>query len=409
MSRGCSPRAGYVPGIALGVLVSCTGDVWIELLPRPTEELPSASADGGPGPEPEPAAGGLVRLDARELEALRSSACVSWKADSEPEPAALMLIIDTSGSMSLPDPSSTVGATKWEATRSALEQAITPLPRSLELGILYYPGVEGTPSNVPRDASACVAVDAMIPPATLGDAGSAQRARIQTSLDAIEPRGGTPTHDAYLVALAELRRAALPGREYLVLITDGQPTYSEGCVGSGRVDDPVDESPIIEEVRAAHATGIRTFVIGSPGSEETPHGALDARPWLSRAAEAGGTAPPECQNEGPAYCHFDMVEHPDFGEGLRRTLEEIADRVIECDFPLPEPPPGRRLDTDQTHVVYTSSDGASFLVLESPSSPCQHGWHYDSDGQRLQLCPETCDLVQADGGGVLELLFRCRE
>src|SRR5688572_9440293 len=100
-------------------------------------------------------------------------------------------------------------------------------------------------------------------------------------------------------------------QKFMLLITDGAPTMSEGCNGgdgdNGQVQDMPTE-PIIAEIAGAYAQGIRTFLIGSPGSEESAEETGgDMRPWLSRAAVESGTDEAGCAVDGPNFCHMDMT------------------------------------------------------------------------------------------------------
>ena len=384
------------------VASACTADVHVTLLDRSGPDgslvVDSFAPDGSYSP-----------LSDERLEDLRNRACTGWSLARQADPATIMLVVDVSGSMNRPDPSAGSPVSKWQVVRPALLDAAVTLPASLGAGVLYYPNMPTWTNSYPIDPSACVNVGAVIPVERLGGVDSAQRRRIQASLHGTEPleAGGTPTHDAYVVALDELRQTDLEGDRFMLLMTDGQPTLSRGCVGTGMTGAPVDVTPIIEEIQRARETGIGTFVIGSPGSELTPTVGEDARPWLSFAAEAGGTARPGCSHDGPEYCHFDMVSEPDFGAGLRAALGEIAGRIVDCDFELPSPPPGEELVLDQVNVVYTSHNGDSFLVLQDGGLPCSEGWRYSADGRRIELCERTCELVQNELGARLELLFGC--
>ena len=136
----------------------------------------------------------------------------------------------------------------------------------------------------------------MIPIAQLGAQGSGQRDRLDESLDDAQTNGYTPTHDAYKYALENgLQPFESQANKFMLLITDGSPTMALQCIGEssgggGRVQDAPTQ-PIVDEIARAKAAGVRTFIIGSPGSEESSSGmGGDKRPWLSEAAQAGGTA-----------------------------------------------------------------------------------------------------------------------
>jgi hypothetical protein len=322
-----------------------------------------------------------------------------------------MMVIDVSGSMTFADPTSNAMVSKWGVERPVLSSTIDGFPPSFGIGVLYYPNKPTPPSTTMRPPSACINVGAMIGVDYLGMKGSRQRYAIQQSLAITEPttQEGTPTLDAYMVALQELGTVTLGGSRNIVLITDGQPTFAEGCVGTGDFDVPVDETPIIDAISQAKRAGISTFVIGSPGSEQGYMTGVDARPWLSRAAQAGGTARPGCSNDGPKYCHLDMVEEPNFGAGLTAALDTIGGSVGRCGVSLPAAPPNRRLDPNQVNIILTTGDGRETLVPHDESSACAsgEGWQYSSDRGRITLCAETCQRLRADEGAQIEVLAGC--
>jgi hypothetical protein len=247
--------------------------------------------------------------------------------------------------------------------------------------------------------------------ARLGAEGSEQRTRIEVALTNTEPSHdfGTPTHDAYNFAVAELERTVVPrDQRYVLLITDGQPTFLENCIGSGLITEPVDETPIINAIAAARSEGIGTFVIGAPGSEVTASAGVDARPWLSRAAEAGGTARDGCQHTGnPYYCHFDMVEELEFGVGLRNALTQIVGAILPCSYLVPIPPPGQQFDPDLVNVVLIPAGAEPLLAVQSRQADCAEGWRFSADGREIELCGATCSTVQADPHTQIELFFGC--
>lgn len=349
--------------------------------------------------------GRSIPLSAEELEALRNDACTGWRAEAEPDVAALQLVVDTSGSMGRDAPGS--NRSKWAITRDALQEAIDGLPASTSIGMLFYPDRGNvSSSNQPRDPDVCVNTDGAIPMDLLGQANSMHRERINRALSRIDPEGGTPTHDAYRFALQSVLDDPPQAALFMLVITDGQPTYSQGCVGTGRIEDPVDEQPIIDEIAGANADGIGTFVIGSPGSEDNAATGDDARPWLSEAATEGGTAADGCSNSGPNFCHFDMTEEPDFGAALSDALANIAGQIVQCTYDLPPAPDGQTIDTGLVNVIYESSDEAA-LITRNTSDTCDVGWDYGDGESQIVLCPDTCNAIKADPQSRVELLFGC--
>jgi von Willebrand factor type A domain-containing protein len=315
--------------------------------------------------------------------------CAGQTAGAESLPAVLELLVDTSGSMD-EDAPGTRGS-KWDVTRRAMLDAIAAMPPETSVGVTFYP-------NVPNDNDTCFDRQSAVAIDVLGVAAAPQRQAVSRAFQRQAPQGGTPTHDAYRYAISQVLEAGGASR-YIVLITDGVPTYSVGCVGTGRQQDPVDPTPLIAEAAAALTQGIRTFVIGSPGSE-------GARDSLSRMAEAGGTAAAGCSHAGPAFCHFDMTRERDLAAGLGAALDAISSQALSCQYELPRAPAGEVLDPTKVNVLFTPRGGAQELIGQTLDPSCSAGWRYSQDFSQIQLCAATCELVKSSDGA-LSLEFGC--
>lgn len=331
----------------------------------------------------------------------KDDACATSSDSTQALPPIVQLVIDTSGSMdwppgwapTSPDDSKPPGATKWEITRDTLLAAVSSLAGDVALGVNFYP-------NVQQEGETCLLNEVAAPIALLGDTGSDARAGWEQAATDVVPVGATPTHGAYLFGLVQLAATKLPGNQVVLLITDGTPTCTIDCVCT-EDNVPVDSQPLIEEAAQAFASGVRTFVIGSPGSEQT-------RDVLSRLASEGGTAPDDCSDDGPTYCHFDMTTEPDLATGLKRALDEISTNVRSCEYPIPAPPAGQALDPSLVNVLYTPSGSDAETIGRDPSTAdCSEGWQYSSDGKSIVLCGAVCERVRADGDGTVEVLFGC--
>ncbi len=382
------------PGEACGDDLLCSEDH--RCVPREKYLL-----DGGP-PSYQ---GGMVDLPEGGLPELLDGACATWESRSEPLPTSLMLIVDVSGSM---DEWAPGGDTRWEVTHRALEWALEALPGTTEVGMLLFPNQRTYAELEPQPSSECVNVEEMVPIAPLDSGRSRQRELLEDAMRYAWVDSQTPTHDAYVIAREELERSAPAGNRHLLLITDGQPTLSLGCVMTSY--GVADVEPIIDEIRWARQAGTRTFVIGSPGSEEVEFGdpfAGDPRTWLSQAATAGGTDKEFCSHAGPTFCHFDMVDEPDFSVALGEALAEITGQILPCDYALPEPDHDRQIDPATVNVVWSPGDDTQKLFLRNDSDDCQEGWRYIDGGSRIELCPHSCARVQADHDSEVTLIFGC--
>ena len=318
-------------------------------------------------------------------------ACAGQVAGAEAAPSVLQLLVDTSGSMDENAPGAR--GSKWTVTRQAVLSAIGTMPEDTSVGVIFYP-------NVPNNTSEpCIERQTAVSIADLGRNGSQQRQSIQRAFQRQRPAGGTPTHDAYEYALSDMAESSASGPRYLVVITDGIPTYSLGCEGTGRANQPVDSAPLVEAARLAAQRGVRTFVIGSPGSD-------DARESLSRMAEAGGTAPAGCSHGGPDFCHFDMTQERDLGAGLINALGIISGVALGCRYAVPPAPDGAMLDPGKVNVLLREPDGAEELIGQSLDQNCSEGWQYTDNQSQIRLCSSTCERVQASEGS-LSLQFGC--
>jgi hypothetical protein len=355
--------------------------------------------------------GGDTTITTDQVTAIKSSACAGWNGELEGSPAKLQLVVDISSSMSQTAPGT--NQSKWAVTQNALIQAIpgdgtttAGLAASTSVGLLFYPNKQSTPTVAQQDLSACLDTGAMIPMAQLGASGTgSQRDLIRQSFQSAVLAQGTPTYDAYTYALnnstLSASAAMLPGAPYQLLITDGQPTIAQGCSNPNGNISNVDPEPIVTAITNAWTQeGVKTFVIGSPGSE----GAVD---WLSRAAVAGQTALAGCNVGGPNYCHMDMTTAPDFSAALSAGLAQVTAQIASCTYTLPVAPNGQALDLTMINVIATLSTGIH-LLMQDTAGDCTVGWQFDADNN-IKLCSQTCAMVQADPTATIDVAVACAD
>lgn len=325
-------------------------------------------------------------------------ACATSSATADAVPAVVQMVVDTSGSMEwapgLDGFPAFLEPSKWDITAAALKDAVAGLSASVAVGVSFYPETSAD--------SSCILNRVALPIALLGDPDSAQRRNFSAAIDDVYPQGGTPTHAAFVFGAETVAASALAGRKFVLLITDGVPTYTLECGGDGQ--EAVENAPLIEAVTDAYASAdaISTFVIGSPGSE-------DARGDLSKMATAGGTATPGCSDNGPDYCHLDMATADDFAAALAAGLQEIAGRISSCEYAVPEAPDGKSIDPRQVNVLYTQGDGSMKSIPQDATGTCESGWMYDTPSapSKITLCGSDCAAVTADQGAKIELIFGC--
>jgi hypothetical protein len=130
------------------------------------------------------------------------------------------------------------------------------------------------------------------------------------------------------------------------------------------------------------------------GNDNDVENAGESYQELSRIT--GGLRFPLCQFDA-----YDVV--------FQRIAEDVVQtRAIECDFPVPEAPPGLVSDPENVAISYTPGDGAASVRFgQAPTlADCQADAFYIADG-RLNLCPDTCSAVRDNPLASLTVLMTC--
>ena len=401
-----------------------------------------AGNDGGGGSTSFDSERNMKNLTTDEWTKINTDSCTGWTAEGEMVPANIVFIVDTSGSMKDVSANTTDGRSKWAITKTALEGALDTIPRLTSVGMLLWPNMmtsvnnndvtncaycnpDGSPN--PDGIGMCVNVNALVPLQKMEGTGSAHRQDLANTLEAVSPQGGTPMADAYNYAIDANYGGAnsqVPGKKYAVLITDGQPTIQLGCEGTGEERYPKDFTPVDQSIAGAFQNSpfVRTFVIGSPGSEHQTLSGADGRGALSQAAIDGDTPlSPTCQADGGPnkdnFCHFDMSAAADFATGFSGALRNITGQVLSCTYTVNDSQlQGQLFNPDKVNVVYqvngSIADGDLKLVGKSttPDCPDVNGWYMDPDdpnGKTIKLCPNTCGKIQMDAGAVVDIRGGC--
>jgi hypothetical protein len=168
----------------------------------------------------------------------------------------------------------------------------------------------------------------------------------------------------------------------VVLVTDGFPTQCDNA------PDQISQTARTGYESPEH---IRTFVIGV--------GDL-AKFNLDNYARSGGTKKAYLTDAGDVTATF--VD----------ALNNITNRALACEYQLPPPPDGMKLDTAKVQVLYTPSSGdpeevPSISSLSACANNPNGGWYYDDldHPSKITVCPCTCARLQA---GRVDVRLGCK-
>jgi hypothetical protein len=322
----------------------------------------------------------------------------------------ILLVIDRSGSMS--DKPAGFATDKWTALKTALQAALDPVKGGISFGVELFPNNLTTPVPVSCTTQCWdmpAGEAAIVVPV---GPGTTTLPNIVAKL-APPPGGGTPTRAALQSAYDYFTSGtgkALAGDKYVLLATDGGPngnttpcmqatctvnmdlnqfggSYPNYCDAKLVADGPkscLDDTPTETLLATMAARGIKTFVVGIPGTE--PYvSTLDA------LAVAGGTP---ASATSPKYFAVTAAGGVD---GLKQVFETITHQLIKtCRLQLQSNPPDSMLlnvTVDGKTILYGAADG---WTLDSATSPAT-----------VVLKGATCSNVEMNGASSIQILYGC--
>ena len=376
--------------------------------PSEPEPSPGKTTEAGTEPAPRHDAG-YWRTDAAPL----FDQCAAVAIEANLIPANFLFVLDSSGSMNCVPPDGDDdeaklcktdprkrgdGPSKWEVTQHALLNALEPLldRDSLNVAVSTFPDFE----------SRCGV--SQTPSLAFASLTESHLASTSALLQDVTPDGDTPIAGASILSYAHLsgalRERTVSGNTFLVLLTDGNETCKP---------DELEKLLTKDAPMALEGFGIRTFVIGAPGSEE-------ARSMLSQLAFAGGTATSSDCDRGSdsatADCHFDMTRSTDFEADLAEVLDKITQtKALSCEFNVPANPEGGGVDLGQVNVTLFTPEWGEDNVEplgkhEGPLGSCEgkeNGWTYSDDRSKILLCGTDCDRVEQLPDAQVRIVLGC--
>jgi len=315
----------------------------------------------------------------------------------------LYFVLDASGSMAEPLPGDT--RTKYYGTQVAVRDVLVEIGHRVNFGAAAFPAavnpdgcaageeVFETAPGDPKEANAD------------GDFGPNLYALLQT-LSRVKPQGGTPT--AITLDALRAKLALLPGTTTVVLATDGAPNCNGSllcdanhcqfniernmvdghdctpdfncCDASLSPNAPyycVDDDATVQAVDALAKAGIKTYVIGMPGSEHYAD-------LLDRVAVTGQTA----RAGSPRY--YAVADVAQLSAAVRQIGVEVA---ASCLIELDQPPP----DPARVNVYFDTT-----LLRSGP----ENGWVWISD-RALELRGSACADLKSGNIQQVQVVSGC--
>lgn len=302
--------------------------------------------------------------------------CAETSIEAQISPLAMYIMFDRSGSMG--------DNNKWNNASNALKAFFAnPAAANLEVALRFFP--EGNCDGNQCDVNACATpkVDAAALTAAAAPADAQEKALVD-AVNATSPNGNTPMYAALKGAVqwaTAFEAAHTDHKTVVILVTDGEPN---GCI--------TDTDQIANEAAVGAAQGINTFAIGLQGSNEAT---------IDKIAMAGGST------EG-----F-FIGNGNTEAELIAALQAIQGKAIACEIPIPDPGNGDVINPAKVNVTFTPGGGSAATLGNVPTAAdCGtngSAWYYDDPQMptKIILCPATCDSVQGDDQGKLNILLGC--
>lgn len=290
-------------------------------------------------------------------------------------PGNVLLVFDTSGSM---DQKWDNGGSKWQAAGMAIINALTPIQDLLTAGTIFFPRADPNAPLVcidPTGITCALGIPLYAPSGTCGvtPIESTDQINFQPGAQFITafsgpagaqvppyapvPGGMTPLAEGLAQAKTALAGATqLVGTTSVIVITDGDPN----CMW--------DEAASLQIVTDWAAAGIRTYVVGLPGTSGT------GDQILTKLAQAGGTM---------SYIT------PSDPMTLQMKLQEIATSTISqgfnsCDITL-DPP----AEAPEKLMMIVEEAGVRQNVPHDAGTDA--GWTISDDGVTVQILGKLCE------------------
>jgi hypothetical protein len=153
----------------------------------------------------------------------------------------------------------------------------------------------------------------------------------------------------------------------------------------------LDSDGVLEQIKALRSEGIKTFVVGIPGTEVYSN-------YLTKFAEAGGVVDPN--NDELKYY---AVTAEDGVSGLTKTFKSITESLVrDCDIKLKEAPVNPKM-------LNVAVDCKVVPQGDVELSDAEKNWVYNGDETNpvITIQGERCDAIQKEGVTRVDVIEGC--
>lgn len=380
-----------------------------------------------------PATGGASSFDPETYcnGIFKGKTCSSTQVSADIRVVNMLLVLDESGSMN--DAPAAGAASKWSIMSQALTTALTKVEDDINFGLLLYPykdgGIHGDSMSelcaIPDTGATAVNI-----PIGAGGSGVATVQQILDKVNSQTPAGGTPTATALKRALDYFVNGDgkfLSGSRWVLLATDGGPNCNpvlscpkETCTqnmdckcGSGCTTTVncceasgannygyicLDTDATTGAIRDLAAIGVKTFVIGIPGSEAYASS-------LNQFADAG-----KMPNTGANGERFYPVSAASALTDLTQAFETITSKLVtSCDIELSETP---KVSVDKINVAIDCELQTPLQSGVSPDASGADGFYiddsYSPNPAHLKLVGTPCSRLSTTGANKVDVIVGCQ-
>ncbi|MBX3233342.1 MAG: VWA domain-containing protein [Labilithrix sp.] len=316
--------------------------------------------------------------------------CSQSQTEIARTPVVIEFVVDDSGSMDFD------GGGKWEAARDALLAAFDDMSTNADpatfVGSMRF-GTSIRNKIAPKPMSDSSHVDELkdaIDTPTAGGGGT-ESVRALTEAYKIVNKFKPP-------ASAGLDSSKI--KRVVVFMSDGEPN------GGATAKKQCEELAAEQLAEQPPAGPVTTF---SVGIGPFPTGSSYDPIFMSKVAQAGGTAPAGCDPEATdpsAVCHFQITPGDDvtaMKQALIDAINKIRALSASCEFSFKV---SSNVDLNRVTVTMTSADGSVTAIPKD----AENGWTFDDPKKptKVILHGNACSVSNGTVSGRVDVTLACK-